>query len=361
MASKTITDRSAAARQVYRFRAHLLENDAQSKKLAVIDDVDPGHEYLKALGWDEVPDGKVEEGWRKTWDDHKDGVGNFGTWMNVHFKRWREQWVKLDEEAARRTEAQSASDAEVPQLDADPVLGQEFPTLAAAAVDIEQQTSPPAAEVAAEQIVAQGLSHGQDGAETRSVDRLGQAFLTRRIRSLEFAFHVLDVLFECRQLGTNVGLCLRVSLQLDWHASQPFCISTLRFECGLLIPHRLLHGTELAQNAVHVRHRLQRPIQSYLPFCGFRGLVGSESLYKSPKTCAHFVRICHFERDGHCGTADTSQAFDALKSPSDWRVYIECVFSLVTKMQTVEVGTVNDLQNNRQSLCLVRFGRVGCF
>nr|XP_036574847.1 uncharacterized protein CTRU02_15212 [Colletotrichum truncatum]KAF6781322.1 hypothetical protein CTRU02_15212 [Colletotrichum truncatum] len=176
MASKTITDRSAAARQVYRFRAHLLENDAQSKKLAVIDDVDPGHEYLKALGWDEVPDGKVEEGWRKTWDDHKDGVGNFGTWMNVHFKRWREQWVKLDEEAARRTEAQSASDAEVPQLDADPVLGQEFPTLAAAAVDIEQQTSPPAAEVAAEQIVAQGLSHGQDGAETR------QAFMSQHHR-----------------------------------------------------------------------------------------------------------------------------------------------------------------------------------
>ncbi|KAF9869909.1 hypothetical protein CkaCkLH20_12616 [Colletotrichum karsti] len=103
MASKLPTvDKEAVAREIYRFRNLLLEHDEQSMKLAVIDEVDPGHEYLKYLGWDVEVAG--EEGWKKSWNAHPESVGQFGTYMRGTVKRWRDTWVEA--QAEERQDAQ---------------------------------------------------------------------------------------------------------------------------------------------------------------------------------------------------------------------------------------------------------------
>lgn len=56
-----------AARQIFRFQEHLLRNNTNSEKLALINRVDPGHIYPHHLGWDQQKDAVDEEKWRSTW------------------------------------------------------------------------------------------------------------------------------------------------------------------------------------------------------------------------------------------------------------------------------------------------------
>ncbi|KAK6221195.1 hypothetical protein QIS74_04924 [Colletotrichum tabaci] len=99
------TDKGLAARQIYRFRKHLLKESPKSKKLELIDLLDPGYTYLGHLGWDKQDGAEDdEEKWRPSWDASPNGVGQFGSWMNGSFKRWRADYVKA--------QAQSQSEAE---------------------------------------------------------------------------------------------------------------------------------------------------------------------------------------------------------------------------------------------------------
>ncbi|KDN62569.1 hypothetical protein CSUB01_04593 [Colletotrichum sublineola] len=68
-------DKSKAARELYRFRSGVLEHDPGSKKLQLLNEVDPGYKYLESLGWDKVPDEETEEGWQASWDKGQEGVG----------------------------------------------------------------------------------------------------------------------------------------------------------------------------------------------------------------------------------------------------------------------------------------------
>ncbi|KAK1961308.1 hypothetical protein LY78DRAFT_740993 [Colletotrichum sublineola] len=77
-------DKSKAARELYRFRSGVLEHDPGSKKLQLLNEVDPGYKYLESLGWDKVPDEETEEGWQASWDKGQEGVG-----VNGILKGWR--------------------------------------------------------------------------------------------------------------------------------------------------------------------------------------------------------------------------------------------------------------------------------
>ncbi|GKT97281.1 hypothetical protein Ct61P_15131 [Colletotrichum tofieldiae] len=88
--SGSTVDKAFAARQVFRFRNHLLDKDPTSKKLALLDNVDPGHRYLRHLGWDKAGAGD-EEAWRRAWENSPAGVGQFGSWVSGPFKRWRDE------------------------------------------------------------------------------------------------------------------------------------------------------------------------------------------------------------------------------------------------------------------------------
>ncbi|GKT61339.1 hypothetical protein ColTof4_01421 [Colletotrichum tofieldiae] len=109
MSDGKLINRRLRARQVGRFRQHLLATNPDSLKLGVIDEIDNGHRYLAYLGWNDPSSASSsdEEKWMPSWEDSPNGVGTFETWFKVTFGGWRKKWVA---DGAPSPEAPSEAD-----------------------------------------------------------------------------------------------------------------------------------------------------------------------------------------------------------------------------------------------------------
>nr|XP_036574953.1 uncharacterized protein CTRU02_15089 [Colletotrichum truncatum]KAF6781449.1 hypothetical protein CTRU02_15089 [Colletotrichum truncatum] len=82
--------RSERARMLWRKREEINAAGTSNSALTLLEKLDPGFEYLEHLGWQHQPDQTSrEEPWLPSWDNR----GGLVTWLEKHFKRWRQEWV----------------------------------------------------------------------------------------------------------------------------------------------------------------------------------------------------------------------------------------------------------------------------
>ncbi|KAK1566250.1 uncharacterized protein LY79DRAFT_572397 [Colletotrichum navitas] len=113
-------DSHLRARQVWRFRQHLLATNPESPKLAVINDVDDGYQYLAFLGWKEPALAPDNEQWPSGWNDRPDTLGTFGTWIKVTFVEWQQKWADEALSATGSSSVMKAALAAVVPVASDP-------------------------------------------------------------------------------------------------------------------------------------------------------------------------------------------------------------------------------------------------